>query len=487
MGEAYVALADDAGGIVYNPAGMVAMHRNSVQFTHTAWFKDSYMESLYIVRAIRPSFFMGGIFSVVGLPTQQLTSAAAPNPDPLQSFDVLGSFNPFDLRAGVAIASQLGDNWKLGGNLNVTSQSIASSMAVGLGLDLGVIWATPIRKLNLGLSAQNMGFSVPLYKESFGLPFYARLGASYQAHPRALFSLEADMPGDNAFGGSIGAEFNRDHLVFFRTGWRYDNIFNPVSLGMGFKVGNSMLDLVWVPAGELGHTYRLSLALNWGGWAAENSVVELWASKSVIDTRGGGGNVDLQGLVDEPEQAEAWSLSISPLSGGAPVQIFSGTGAPSRALQWDGKGKNGAPVAEGSYQAKLQVRFRSGETVDSEGKLLLVNPAMPEMSLEIGSNSVDPHLADSAYVPIEFHFKAGKTAVPYRYRVEISSATDGALFQKLEGDLIEDNAVTWNGYNDQGQSFTSNSTYRFKLLLIDASGHVLKEFNTVSRLCVFRS
>jgi hypothetical protein len=444
------------------------------------------MESLYLVKAVRPSFFMGGIFSVIGLPSQQLTTAAAPNPDPLQSFNVLGSFTPFDLRGGVALATQLGENWKVGSNLNVTTQSIASSMAVGLGLDLGVLWATPVRKLNLGLSLQNMGFAVPLYKESFGLPFYARLGAAYQVHPRALVSMEADIPGDNAFGGSLGVEFNRDHLVFFRSGWRYDNIFNPISLGMGFKVANSMLDIVWVPAGELGHTYRMSLAVNWGGWAAEDADVELWASKSVLQTQGGTGSLELQGLVGEPEQADAWILSISPARGSGELRSFSGAGAPSRSIIWDGKDKSGNPVPDGDYQAKMQVRFRGGETVDSKPKTLLVNPPMPALSLEIAPNSVDNRQIDTAFVPTEFSFKSpSHLALPYRYRLEIRSA-DGKVFQNIDGDLQEDNLIAWSGTDDKGQAFTSNSVYHFKLMIIDERGQVLKEFNSLSRLCVFR-
>ena len=55
--------------------------------------------------------------------------------------------------------------------------------------------------------------------------------------------------------------------------------------------------------------------------------------------------------------------------------------------------------------------------------------------------------------PEGFNFKAAHLDLPYRYRLEISTA-GGQLFQNLVGELKEgDNPVVWNGVNDAGQAF----------------------------------
>src|SRR6185436_13854208 len=54
LGEAYVAVADDAGGTAYNPAGLLDMNCSELQATHTAWFKGVYFEDLNLALGVKP-------------------------------------------------------------------------------------------------------------------------------------------------------------------------------------------------------------------------------------------------------------------------------------------------------------------------------------------------------------------------------------------------------------------------------------------------
>ena len=40
MGEAFVAVADDASALYYNPAGLAQFDDNEIMFTHTTWLID---------------------------------------------------------------------------------------------------------------------------------------------------------------------------------------------------------------------------------------------------------------------------------------------------------------------------------------------------------------------------------------------------------------------------------------------------------------
>ena len=489
MGEAYVALADDAGGIGYNPAGMLNLEESSIQATHTSWFGGVSYELLNLVQAINTGQAVGYGFSYINLPQQSVTQASGLNTgNVLDSFRQIGSINPYDMRVNLAYAQQLGWGIKAGAVLNVLEQSVGNNAATGLGVDLGALME-PMDHLEVGLSLQNLGPSVSLISQSFGLPMLVRLGLSYVIKDRILLSTEAGLPNDNNFYAGLGAEFMLNEYLYLRGGYRYDSIFNPYSAGLGIKMPSAMLDIAWVPMGELGQTYRVSLAWNWGGWISGDQDIALEVVQGVLLRNGSGqySEISLQPRMREPRRAKDWAVYIYGGTPSAVLRQYSGLGSFGGSVNWDGMDAKGMPVADGVYQAVLTVRLKSGKVMNSTYQQLLVDPPMPEPSLEIASNSMPPGQTDTIFVTTDFKIlvPGGTAGIPIKWRLDIYN-TNHVLFQSIEGKLPENQEYKWNGVNAMGEQFVSNSDYQFQLSLLDAKGKVLKTASPITKHCVFR-
>jgi hypothetical protein len=466
---------------------MLGMAQDGLQAGHCAWFKGASLEELAYVGAFGAGGDLGLDFGYASLPSQPLTVAAAQTPDPLQNFRDIGNFSPYDLRGSLAYASPLGSSWNFGARLNVTDQTLNSRSAVGLGFDLGLMIDPLADDLKLGIAAQNLGFAVPMVKDSFSLPILFRAGLSYRLLGEKLMAAaEADLPLDNNFAAAFGLEYNMDHLVYLRMGYRYDSIFNPFSMGLGFRIDSAVFDIAWVPAGELGQTFSASLGYSWGGNLSWDKNADLEVLNGVISRQAGqNGDLSLRPLTGKPGQVTDWALSIYDSGPKASlIRTLKGRGPVHGAINWDGKLEGGQAAPDGAYDAQISLRFKSGDVAYSGRKRLLLNPAPPEIHMEIQANSRSQGDPNLLYVPAEIRVASSESKLPFRWRLEVMGE-GGRLFERIEGALSEP-SIQWTGRNPEGESFVSNSNYQFKLSLLDPKGNVLQEEGSFSKRCVFR-
>ncbi len=111
------------------------------------------------------------------------------------------------------------------------------------------------------MSAENIGTPIKLKEEAFDLPLLMRAGVGYRAlDDKLLIGLETDVPTDNALVVAVGMEYAVADKFYPRLGYRYNDIFNPWTAGLGMKFDQWGFDLSVVPFGELGLTYRGSSA-----------------------------------------------------------------------------------------------------------------------------------------------------------------------------------------------------------------------------------
>ncbi len=423
----------------------------------------------------------------MSLPTQVLTRQVASTSDPLQNFEDIGSFNPFDLHVMGAYAQGLGRDWSLGAALNVTDQGLDKDSAVGLGLDLGLLWRTPLRGLQAGLAAQNLGFPVSLVQDSFALPLVGRAGLSYRVlEDRLLLSTEADLPVDYDPSLALGVEYHLAEGVFAGAGYRYDNIFNPWSLGAGFRLGEAMLEIATAPAGELGQTYRASVSYRWGGNVSPGRKADLEPLNAALPGPSGREDIKMRPLASRPRQVANWSLYVYG-SGPKPalVRVPRGQGPLKGLIHWDGRSDDGQAAPPGRYQAVLAVRFESGQVAYSAYRPLVIGQSVPEIRLGVDPGSQVPERPGLLYIPALFTIQAPSGAPStLRWRLEILGPGQ-SVFQTLEGDM-GDPSVKWLGEGATGAAFVSNQSYQFRLSELDGQGRVLKVMPPMTRVCVFR-
>jgi hypothetical protein len=465
MGEAYVGLADDAGGIAYNPAGMAQNLSGELEASHGIWFQGLTYDEFDGMLSVGDGGMVGGSFDYLSSPqiTRTLLVGNGESPDPSQNYQNDGSFSPYDMSADIAYARPLLMGLLGGADLRLIDQSIDTQSTLGLALDLGLLWEAPVRGLTAGFSLQNLGTPMKLDTEAFDLPAVARGGAAYRIFGDALVvSVEGDLPQDNTPVLALGAEYNIADRFFPRVGWRYDDEFNPWTLGFGLRYDVWGLDLSAVPYGALGMTYRATV-----DWRFGKPGAELAARLAYASTLGAGRSALLDADMSAPDKVQAWAVYI--YDSGRPARIvrtFSGLGPLQQAVSWDGKGGDDQPEPEGVYWAVLSVRYAGGQTVNSPYVRLEVNNSAPSVALELDHDSINPNADGEAFVPTGFRprLKSGRGIAAWRLEV---FDPQGRLFRSIAGGGALPAVVIWDGKDDQGNELISAQVYSARLWVKD--------------------
>lgn len=482
LAEAYVGLADDASGIAYNPAGMAQNLSGELEATHAIWFQGLTYDNLNAELSTGDGGMVGATFNFLSVPQITRTEQVANTSDPSQNYVVDGSFSPYDLQAALAYARPIFRGLLGGANFKLINQSIDDRSTFGIGLDLGVLWESPLKGFTAGLAVQNMGTPIKLETEAFSLPFIARMGGAYHLlDDTVLVTVEGDLPADNSPVLSMGVEYNIANRFFPRLGWRYNSIFNPWTLGFGLQYDEWGLDLSAVPYGELGMTYRASV-----NWRFGKPGARLDARLAYASTAGSGKSAVLDDAMSAPDKVQAWAVYI--YDSGRPARIvrtFTGSGPPAGTMQWDGRGNDSKPVPEGVYWGILTARYTTGQLVTSKYVRLEVNNSVPVVDLSIDPSSLNPRAAGEAFVPTAFHAQLRSGRGIAAWRIEILDP-QGRVFRTLSGEGPAPQQVVWDGKGDQGDELISSQVYSARIWVKDALGAEGNSPAPVSFKAVFR-
>jgi hypothetical protein len=483
MGEAYVAASDDASGIAFNPAGMSQMLAGELDMTHTEWFQGLRYEDISAAFSLGDGGMIGTTFNFLSIPSITRTQQIANTSDPSLNYISTGTFNPDDMTFGLAYSRPITGGLMGGLNFKVLSQSIDSDSTMGIAVDLGALYEfSSLKGLGLGLSVQNIGTPITLHQEAFALPLIGRLGASYHAmDDRLLLLLEGDLPCDVAPVLSLGLEYNFSDRFYPRLGYRYDSIFNPWTVGLGVKFEPLELDLSIVPYGDLGLTYRATLAYHFG-----SPVAELCTKVPYLSSGQGGKNAVIEPNITAPDKVLKWALYIYDNERpGKVVRLIQGTGALQPQLIWDGRLNDGSPAPEGQYWAVLSVRYSTGKTTATKYLGLQVNNAAPQVDLSLDPVSVNKDASGEAFVPTMF-VTTHKGPEATHWRMEIMDA-QGKVFRNIRGDgNPPSSGLYWDGLGDSGEELISGQVYQVRMSIFDAMGNEAANPTPVSFRAVFR-
>jgi hypothetical protein len=275
MGEAYVALADDASAAWWNPAGLGFLPRKDVSLTHSQLVPDLADDVYYDFLSFALPVKGWGTFaaSLVYL-TYGESEARGP------SGEDLGTFRSFEvapvLSYGAAIGGQIGIGAsikyiriELAPNLpNIPGSGEGSTVAA----DLGILWKIPGNIVNIGAVVQNLGPNISFIAEDRSDPIYRNLKAGFAVNvfKKQGFSLIAigdinqllvkgDRPdGNSAYpkpiynGGAEMAYATTDFTLALRGGYVHDDegsISDP-TYGLGAAYKFLRLDLGSIPQAE---------------------------------------------------------------------------------------------------------------------------------------------------------------------------------------------------------------------------------------------
>jgi len=342
LGGAFVAVADDPLGVLWNPAGLSTMDQNRLSFETARLFEQTSMNAFSI--AVPGSWLPSIGLSMVSMGTGDFEQTNELN-------DVLGTFTESDAAYVVTLAKGFSPKFSVGANVKVVTQSIESFSAGGVGFDLGAMYDLA-PGLRFGGSLANLGGpTLNLRSVDETYPSEWRGGLAWQVlGGKALISAQlghADGPGTRFSGGS---EYWIQPGLAFRLGFDDDRGTG----GFTYRI-TPQYQLDYAAADHpLGMTHRVGISYRFGGFFASSA-----ADPQVFSPTGERAVTKIALNARTKGEPKDWVLTILD-KGDIVVRRFGGPGQPPPHLLWDGKDETGLPLADGTYRYTLVVHDAEG-------------------------------------------------------------------------------------------------------------------------------
>jgi hypothetical protein len=292
MGDALVAMSDDASALYWNPAGLGYVKKNELLMQSTTWIGDTKLYFLGIV-------FPLGEFGTLGASVDYFTSGDMEETTIQQPDGTGRTFGTHDLALGVSYAKRLTDRFSVGVTVKYVSESLSRETAEAVAFDVGSVYTTSfLNEMKLGIALSNLGGSmkvdgpdlivshdvapdVPTNKsvdaslatQSWDLPLTFRIGVGtfvYQTDASAL-SLEAGVNDSRDFqprynvGSELTVRVVGEQKVMFRLGYKGNYDEEGLTAGGGIVVNLSgfdfKMDYGYASFSRLGSVHRYAVSI----------------------------------------------------------------------------------------------------------------------------------------------------------------------------------------------------------------------------------
>ena len=292
MGSAFVAIANDATALYWNPAGISRLPGNEMVIIHSAWIANINYDFVGAVFRLKNKGAIG--ISLVSLSTDEMKVRTVDQPEGTGEM-----FSVSDLAMGLAYARNLTDRFSIGFNGKFIQQNIWNMSATGFAFDMGTLFTTPLAGMKIGMSISNFGGKLQmlgkdtfvnfdlapaqegsndripanLKTDKFSLPILFRVGIALDAltlkSSRVMIAVDAVHPNDNTEYLNMGVEYSSSDWLFLRAGFANQFVLDGeggLTLGGGMKYGlgsNVMIvvDYSYQDFGRLLNAQSFSLAI----------------------------------------------------------------------------------------------------------------------------------------------------------------------------------------------------------------------------------
>ena len=183
--------------------------------------------------------------------------------------ELTNNFSANDMAINLSYARTISNRLGLGINIKYIKSEISDTNAKGYAFDIGGIYKTSLKGLNLGFSAQNIGSKMKFIDEGDSLPLTIRTGVSYAILGNVVLSMEADrFIKEKKTTVSAGVEYTVLNSLSVRTGYLKDLNMESLKMGTGISGGFGLMirkfqfEYAVTPFGELGDSQRFTLGMS---------------------------------------------------------------------------------------------------------------------------------------------------------------------------------------------------------------------------------
>lgn len=277
MGESFVAVANDASALFWNPAGIAEFQNNQLILSHINWLVDIKHDFVGYVHHLDGTNSIGFSFSALYMDDMQETTEFQPS----------GTGNYFsfgDLGIGLTYGRKMTDRFSFGISLKYFQEILADVKMHGLLVDLGTFYWTGFGKSRFAVCVSNFGNQVKptgsfmnrdglkIDKfQSFSPPTIFKVGFATELYQtsfnRLTTSIQLNHPNDNAENVNLGLEYAWRELFFLRSGYKFNVDEETFSIGGGckapLKIVDLFVDFAYSDFGRLGNVTRFSIIMSY--------------------------------------------------------------------------------------------------------------------------------------------------------------------------------------------------------------------------------
>ncbi len=264
LGGAFVAIADDPSALYWNPAGITNIRSISVQVTKTDWFVDTKFNTVDLVVPIPIAS------SALGLHLALLDYGTNPVRTVFRPEGTGEIYSANDFVAGLYWALAITDRVSVGLGAKYFQQTIWHVKGATVGIDLSILFETPLKGFKLGGTISNLGpelglsgrdltrvadvdgrrdtyfnndnLAIQWATEKYPLPMLFRFGMAYEwmmsKKNSLLFAATLNHPSNNVETVDVGMEAKLFDVGYLRAGYRSlfaDYAADGLTLGAGLR------------------------------------------------------------------------------------------------------------------------------------------------------------------------------------------------------------------------------------------------------------
>jgi hypothetical protein len=228
MGESFVAVANDASALYWNPAGLVQFNENQMIASHTEYVVDIKHDFFGAVYHLTEADAVGASFSSLHMKDMEVTTE-------IQPFGTGTYFSFGDVAVALTYSKKMTDQFSFGATVRYVEETLDVLKMRSVMVDLGTYYWTGLGSTRFAVVITNFGADVAPKGtvkqlsgaevdnfQSFSLPTAFKLGIAMEAvqtdDHRLTTSLQLNHPNDNAEHFRLGLEYAWRNTFFLRGG-----------------------------------------------------------------------------------------------------------------------------------------------------------------------------------------------------------------------------------------------------------------------------
>ncbi len=275
MGETFVAVANDASALFWNPAGVTQLEKSEITFSHTEWPVDVQHEFFGYVHKLNAQSYLG--VSAIVLHTDDFEETTEFQPLGTGRFVSFG-----DAAFGLTYARKMTDRFSVGLTVKYIDETLDNLHARNVFIDFGTFFWTGFGSSRFAIAVTNFGTNIEpsgtlLLRDGtkitdfqdFSPPTIFRIGLATEVIDNSSHMLTTSVQlnhlNDNAENFNFGLEYWWNKILALRGGYRLNVDEESLAFGAGLALPLQLIDLnldvSYTDFGQLGSASRFSASI----------------------------------------------------------------------------------------------------------------------------------------------------------------------------------------------------------------------------------